>query len=187
MVQELRVSRQAPLQVPQQAPWRCPEDRKCEAGNSSDVDFGRGAIPQGQPSSLASCEHRTVAKDGRIVCARIVEGDSEISPNICRFCPFKAVNCAHLRFSLRRSSPTPLLVRYNGRTEVWNDGPAELRFERAACTARVTPIQEPRSCTGCTLRQPIQAPLEQADQRRRAAGIGKVVPFPSHEPLAATG
>jgi hypothetical protein len=187
MVQELRVVRQAPLQVPRQAPWLCPDEGKCEAGISRDVDFGRSTIGQAQPSPLASCEHRTVAKDGRIVCARISEGDSEISPNICRFCPFRAVNCAHLRFSLRRSSPAPLLVRYNGRTEVWNDGPAELRFERAACTARVIPVQEPRSCTGCTLRQPIQAPLEQADQKRRAVGIGKVVPFPSHEPLAATG
>jgi hypothetical protein len=37
------------------------------------------------------------------------------------------------------------------------------------------------------LRQPLQAPPEQAEQKRRTAGIGKVVPFPSHEPLAATG
>jgi hypothetical protein len=183
MVQELRVVRQAQ----QQSPWGCPQERKSGAANSKEADLGRSASLQGQPVSLSSCEHRTVAKDGRIVCARIVEGESEVSPNVCRFCPFKAVNCAHLRFSLRHCLPTPLLVRYNGRTEIWNDGPAELRFERAACTARVTPIQEPRSCTGCTLRQPAQVLLEQPEQKRRVAGLGKVVPFPSHEPLAATG
>jgi hypothetical protein len=183
MVQELRVVRQAS----RQSPWLCPDERSRQASVPGDADYGRGTIPPGQVTSLSTCEHRIVAKDGRIVCARIIEGDNEVSPNICRFCPFRAVNCAHLRFSLRQSSPSPLLVRYNGRTEVWNDGPAELRFERAACTVRVIPVEEPRSCAGCTLRQPVQAPLEQPEGIRRVAGMGKVVPFPSHEPLAATG
>jgi len=186
MIQKLRVVRQS-LSQPQQLPRQCSEESRCEPGIPGNGDRGRSTSSQAPAVSLSSCEHRTVAKDGRIVCQRIVEGDCEVTPNVCRFCPFKAVNCAHLRFSLRLSSPSPLLVRYNGRTEVWNDGPSELRFERAACIARVTPIQEPRSCAGCTLRQPVQVPLEQPGQRRQVAGMGKVVPFPSREPLAATG
>jgi hypothetical protein len=136
---------------------------------------------------LSPCEHRTVSKDGRIVCAKIVEGDNQVSPNVCRVCPFKAVNCAHLRFSLRQTSPSPLVVRYNGRTEIWDDGPAELRFEHAACSARVTPIEHPRSCVGCPLRQALQAPAEEQIRRRRTSGAGKVVPFPQREAVAATG
>jgi hypothetical protein len=147
------------------------------------------------------CEHRTVAKDGRIVCKKIVDGDNEVSPNVCRACPFKSVNCAHLRFSLSQSSPSPLIVRFNGRTEVWDDDPPELRFERAACSARVMPIEHPRSCAGCALRQALQAsasapalqepllalPTEPARQARRTTGTGKVVPFPSREAVAAAG
>ena len=152
-----------------------------------DLSLAGSVLPSIETQSLSSCEHRTVSKDGRIVCARIVEGDSEVSPNVCRSCPFKAVNCAHLRFSLRLSSPTPLIVRYNGRTEIWDNGSAELGFERAACMARVTPIHEPRSCAGCALRTPVQAPAEQPRPRREVAALGKVVPFPSREALAPTG
>jgi hypothetical protein len=78
-------------------------------------------------------------------------------------------------------------VRYNGRTEIWDDDPPELRFERAACTAKVMPIYEPRSCAGCALRQPLQAPVERPERRRRVAGAGKAVPFPSREALVAAG
>ncbi len=142
---------------------------------------------------LSPCEHRTVSKDGRIVCGKIVEGDNQVSPNVCRACPFKAVNCAHLRFSLRQTSPSPLVVRYNGRTEIWDDDPPELNFERAACAVKVVPIEHPRSCVGCPLRQALQAPGEEAPaartsrRRRRAATPGKVVPFPQREVVAATG
>ena len=141
-----------------------------------------------EPShSASSCEHRKVSKDGRIICAQIVEGDNEVSPNVCRDCPFKAVDCGHLRFSLRQTEPSRLIVRYNGRTEIWDDDPPELRFERAACTAKVMPIYEPRSCAGCALRQPLQAPVERPERRRRVAGAGKAVPFPSREALVAAG
>jgi hypothetical protein len=137
---------------------------------------------------LSPCEHRTVSKDGRIVCSKIVEGDNEVSPNVCRACPVRAVNCTHLRFSLRKTSPSPLLVHYNGRTEMWNDDAPELRFERAACAAKVIPIDQTRSCVGCTLRQPLQIPAEQvARQVRHANSVGKVVPFPERELAAATG
>ena len=143
--------------------------------------------PSKETQSLSSCQHRTVAKDGRIICSRVVEGDCEVSPNVCRDCPFKVVNCSHLRFSLRQTSPSPLIVRYNGRTEVWDDGPCQLSFERAACTAKVMPIYEPRSCAGCTLHKPLQAPVKAPSRRRKAATMGKVVAFPSHEPIAVAG
>jgi hypothetical protein len=152
-----------------------------------DPGLSGAALPVLETQSLSSCEHRTVSRDGRIVCSRIVEGDDEVSPNVCRSCPFKAVNCSHLRFSLRLTSPSPLIVRYNGRTEIWDNGSAELGFERAACLVRVAPVHDPRSCAGCALRAPLQAPVEQARPRREVAGLGKVVPFPSREALAPTG
>jgi hypothetical protein len=143
---------------------------------------------QNRNQGLSPCEHRTVSKDGRIVCSKIVEGDNEVSPNVCRACPLRAVNCAHLRFSLRKTSATALIVRCNGRTELWNDDPPQLLFERAACAAKVMPIDQARSCAGCTLRQPLQIPAEQvAHQVRRANSTGKVVPFPEREMAAATG
>jgi len=145
--------------------------------------------PEGDARGISSCQHRTVAKDGRILCARVVEGENEVSPNVCRECPFKAVNCSHLRFSLRQTSPSPLIVRHNGRTEIWDDGPSELSFHRAACAAKVIPIYEPRSCAGCTLHKPIQVPVETPSRSpaHLAASAGKVVAFPSHEPVAAAG
>jgi hypothetical protein len=146
------------------------------------------ALPFEMPvQTHAACDHRAVSKDGRIVCSKIIEGDNEVTPNNCRACPFKAVNCAHLRFSLCQTSPSPLVVRFNGRTEIWDDGPPHLRFERAACTARVIPIHEPRSCAGCTLRQPLQPAAAQLERQRRVAGAGRVVPFPGREVVAAAG
>ena len=142
-----------------------------------------------QAPSFSPCQHRTVAKDGRIVCAKIVEGDNGVIPGICSACPFKEVNCSHLRFALKQTSPSPLIVRYNGRTEVWDDDPPEVLFQRAACSAKVMPIAHARACDGCTLRQPIEAQVEEPvpERRRRMVAGGKVVPFPTREPVAATG
>jgi hypothetical protein len=128
----------------------------------------------------AVCEHRAVSGDGRIICTKIVEGGAEVSPEVCRGCPSKAANCSHLRFSLRLTSPSPLIVRFNGRQEVWDDGPPELQFERAACAERVMPIYDARMCAECPLRQPVHAPSE----RVPAAG-GMVVPFPERLAAAA--
>jgi len=138
---------------------------------------------------LSPCEHRTVSKDGRIICAKIVEGEDGISPNLCQRCPFKAVNCAHLRFSLRQTTPRPLVVRHNGRTEIWDDDPPEVRCEQAACTARVVPIDDARACAHCSLRQPVAVAAQAAahDRRPRAAAGARVVPFPSREAVAAAG
>ena len=157
-----------------------------------DAKSADGALPwtgglAGESAGLATCPHRTAAKDGRIVCAKVVEGDNEVTPNTCRECPFKAVNCQHLRFSLRQRSPSPLIVRYNGRTEIWDDGPCELSFERAACASKVIPIHQPRSCAGCALRKPVQAPARVPGDGRKPANLGKVVTFPSQEPVAVAG
>jgi hypothetical protein len=143
----------------------------------------------GQPPAWAQsgaiCEHRSVAADGRIVCRKIVWGENRVSPALCRACPGQAVNCTHLRFSLRHTSPSPLVVRFNGRTEVWNDTPPALQFEQAACALKVAPLSSPRACAGCTLCQPATEP---AAEPAPVARPGKVVPFErERETVAATG
>lgn len=149
--------------------------------------FSAPATTAAPAPAPAGCEHRTVSREGRIVCKKIVEGNPEVSPNVCRDCPFKAINCSHLRFSLRLSSPSPLVVRFNGRTELWDDGPAELRFDHAACAARVAPIHSPQACAACAQRQ-----LAQPEPARPAAALpeGRVVAFDQgrgREALAAAG
>jgi len=156
------------------------------AGLAKRIRTAAEAAIHGQRQPGITCEHRSVSKDGRITCGKIVEGDPEVSPNLCRDCPFKAVDCSHLRFSLRLSSPSPLIVRFNGRTEIWDDDPPQLSFERAACSARVRPIHDPRACANCTLRQPLQASPDPAAETHGQPG--RVVAFPGREPaLAATG
>ena len=108
-----------------------------------------------------------------------------MSPDLCRGCPSKAVNCSHLRFALRQVTPKPLTVRCNGRVEVWDDDPPEICFEQAACLAKVAPIERPGACIGCVLRCPLDTPVERP-RRRRVAGAGKVVPFPGAGAVAAT-
>jgi hypothetical protein len=77
-------------------------------------------------------------------------------------------------------------VRYNGRVEVWDDEPPELRFERAACAEKKVPIFDARSCAGCPLRQALHAPAKKPSLRTgRSKGVGKVVPFPSREVVPA--
>jgi hypothetical protein len=105
--------------------------------------------------NLKPCPYRHVGEEGHILCDKIKTGDKQVSPNICRDCPVSAINCAHLRVALDHSSRMPITVRYgNGKTEVWDDigGPA-IKMERAACAAKVLPINSSRDCTGCQLRQ----------------------------------
>ncbi len=133
------------------------------------------------------CEHRSVDADGRIICAKITLGDNEVSPNLCRECPAKAISCHHLHFSLQKSSPSAIVVRYaGGRTEVWNDGPPSLSFLRAACALHVAPISSPKDCAACSLRL-TALPQRQVrvQMARRKPREGKVVPFP--QPRVATG
>ena len=145
--------------------------------------------PHGAPAPLSGCEHRSVAPDGRIVCKKIAWGENKVSPSLCRACPGHTVNCAHLRFSLRHSPPSSLLVRFSGRTEVWTDDRPALEFQQAACALQVVPLHSPRSCASCSLRQPLGADAAPAARPRPAAAPGKVVLFPDQErePAAATG
>jgi hypothetical protein len=142
----------------------------------------------GVPAPLQACEHRSVAADGRIVCRKIVWGENRVAVALCRACPFQAVDCAHLRFALRHVAPTPLVVRFNGRTEVWNDDPPALQFEQAACALQVKPIGSTATCTGCPLRQPLPETTP-ATPARPAGRRGKVVPFDptEREAVAAAG
>ena len=133
------------------------------------------------------CEHRRVSKEGRIICGKIVEGDNAVLPNTCRNCPFMAANCAHLRFSLQQTSPSPLIVRCNGRTEIWDD-PPEIRFHQAACAARVMPIDNPGVCAACAQREArsVRSPAHRPAPRRLEPAVrGKVVPFPQADPIVA--
>jgi len=162
------------------------EERPATAAVGQAVSLSSGRLTAcptpARPTAALPCEHRTVSRDGRILCKKIVEGQAEVSPNVCRQCPFRAANCQHLRFSLRLSSPSPLLVRHNGRTELWDDGPAELRFDRAACAARVMPIHSPQACAECAQRQAAWQEPPAAE-----TGSGRVVAFPSLEAVAAAG
>jgi hypothetical protein len=150
-------------------------------------DHGAVPIAPIEPENLSMCRNRRVSKDGRVICGKIVEGDNEVSPNVCRECPYRTVDCAHLQFSLRQVAASPLIVRHNGRTEVWDDGPPQLGFERAACAVKVTPVYDPRSCVGCTLRKSLGLKVAPSSRAHRMAGHGKVVSFPSREALAAAG
>jgi hypothetical protein len=133
------------------------------------------------------CKHRRVAADGRIVCAKITSGDNEVSPNLCRNCPAETIACHHLRFSLQKSSPSAIVVRYaNGRTEVWNDEPPSVSFLHAACAAKVAPISSPTECAACSLRlTTLPQPQAREKATRCKPGGGKGVPLP--QPVAATG
>ncbi len=136
----------------------------------------------------SACDHRAVSKAGRIICTKIVEGDNAVGPEICHACPVKAINCQHLCFSLRQTSPSPLTIRFNGRTEVWDDDPPEVRLQEAACAAKVVPVRHARTCLGCALRMLVDAPAPQtAAQQCPAASNGKIVAFPVRSRIAAAG
>lgn len=133
------------------------------------------------------CQYRSVARDGRIICNKIAEGDNEASPNLCRDCPARQVSCDKLRFSLQKFSPSPIVVRYgNGHSEVWNDEPARLIFLRAACAAKVAPISDPRQCAACALRAVSEPVLEEIPLPRKVARGGKVIAFPQRVAAAAS-
>jgi len=132
-----------------------------------------GATASHRPRSLvpqAPCEHRQVTADGRIVCRKVARGDAEVSPALCASCPAALAGCEHLRFTLRKYAPVPIVVRYGGgRTEVWGDAPPAMRFERAACALRREPIGSPADCAGCALRATVPAVAAAQRQRQSAA------------------
>lgn len=98
------------------------------------------------------CSFARVANDGRIICTKIAQGDNEVSPALCFTCPARQCSCDHLRFSLVRTSPSPFIVRWNGRTDVWNNEPPQVAFLRAACAAKITPLPSSQECLSCELR-----------------------------------
>lgn len=122
------------------------------------------------------CAQRQVLADGRVVCGKVGRGNAEVSPGLCATCPAAQVNCQHLRYTLRKDEPVPIVVRYaGGRTEVWDDLPPSIKFSQAACALRREPITSPADCAGCALRlaatgrgggvvvplRPAPAPVEQ--------------------------
>ncbi len=124
------------------------------------------------------CKYRSVDKDGRIICKKIVKGDNEASPDLCRNCPARQIGCEKLRFSLQKLSPSPIVVRYgNGHCEVWDDGPPRVTFLRAACAAKMIPISDPRQCAACALRTVKEPAREEVPVPQVASG-GKIIPFP---------
>lgn len=128
---------------------------------------------------MTVCDFRSVDKDGRIICQKITEGDREVSPNLCRDCPAKQASCDHLRFTLSKTAPSPIVVRYaTGRVEVWNNDPPNLRFQRAACSVKVAPVHSAAQCLSCAIRS-----CRAAVEAEPAARSGKVLPFP--RPVAA--
>lgn len=156
-------------------------------------------IERDPETDLTPCEHRVVSKTGRILCQKITEGDNVVSPDLCRSCPFAAINCRHLCFSLRQTSPSTLIVRFNGRQEIWDDRPPEILFEQAACALKVVPISGPEQCAGCSLRctasSPEEADVPEAAHRAGRPSVGipnppaseNVVPFPLLAPRRAAG
>lgn len=145
--------------------------------------------PQEAAGMQVACEHRTVSKDGRIVCAKIAQGDNTVTAEVCRACPARAVNCSHLRFSLSHFAHVPLVVRFNGRMEIWSDDAPELHFCHAACAERIAPVLQARACAACPLRSPCHAGAGAALPARQPRVLGKVVAFQGREPepVLATG
>ena len=128
---------------------------------------------------LCSCPQRGVADDGRVVCTKINRGDNEVSPTLCAACPAAQINCQHLRFTLEKSLASSIVVHYgNGKSEVWDDRPPAVHFNRAACLARVVPIVSSKDCAaGCAL---YQAAVSQAEEMPVSVPLpGKVIPFPA--------
>lgn len=138
-----------------------------------------------QNRQMQACPHRSVAKDGQIICKTVLTDDNEVSPSICRECPAKAIACDHLRFSLQKITSRPITVRYaTGRVEVLDDQPPLVAFRRAACEMKVMPVNSPLECACCELHservtQPVTMPASVSAEK------GKVIPFPRHVAAAS--
>lgn len=136
---------------------------------------------------MRPCQYRSALDDGRIVCDKITEGSPEVNPNICRTCPVQAVNCQHLRFTLRKVGHKPIVVRFgNGASDVWDDDPPAVDLMRGACAEMVKPIRGWHDCVGCEARCAIwdDVPLDTGPLRTSAPQVangapgGNVIWFP---------
>jgi hypothetical protein len=140
---------------------------------------------------MKPCPFRHAADDGRVVCEKIVQGDTEVGPNICRACPVMAINCTHLRFTLQKISSTSILVHYgNGRSEVWAAEPPRVALARGACAAKVMPIDGPKACVGCPLHSALSQPerdqpvLPHVHPVPAANRAGRLLTFPARRAAA---
>ncbi|MDO9066792.1 MAG: hypothetical protein Q7U96_06905 [Chloroflexota bacterium] len=123
-----------------------------------------------RPQTNTSCAHRSVADDGRLLCACIADADREVSPSLCQDCPAVAAGCGSLRFSLHKEAGAGILVRYgNGRSLVLDQGPTTLRLRHAACRITSQAISTTEECRACSLRRASAASV---------AAHPKVLPFP---------
>jgi len=108
-----------------------------------------------------TCEHRRVADDGRITCAKIVLGEDQVCASSCGQCPAQTCDCQHLRFSLQKTSCSPITVRWaNGRVETWDDVSPTVSFVQAACHVRTIAVSSPRDCRACQLREALRPEQE---------------------------
>ncbi|MBU0492990.1 MAG: hypothetical protein KKA73_09440 [Chloroflexi bacterium] len=126
---------------------------------------GARAVHTRQPATESPCEQRQVTADGRVVCRKVGQGDAEVTPDLCAACPTTVIGCQHLRFTLTKHAPVPIVVRYaGGRTEVWDDIPPSMRLARGACVLRREAVNGPADCAGCALRRAIPAMIGDAAQ-----------------------
>ncbi len=133
---------------------------------------------------LKPCPHRHVDDGGRILCGLIKAGDREVSVNLCRDCPVPQINCQHLRATMQKRVATPITVRFaTGRVEIWDQEPPSVDFKHAACAEKTMPINSPRDCVGCPLRQPLVIPESAVQIARRNRPAPAPAPLPGTQPV----
>jgi len=108
-----------------------------------------------------TCEHRRVADDGRITCAKIVLGEDQVCASSCGQCPAQTCDCQHLRFSLQKTSCSPITVRWaNGHIEIWDDQPPLVSFLHSACALKIVAVSSAEDCLACQLREALRPEQE---------------------------
>ena len=116
---------------------------------------------------LRPCPYRTAQLDGQLTCAKIGGPDREVTPDICAACPAAQISCAHLRFSLVKNAPSPLLIRWgNGKQEVLEADAPRVELARGACGEQVMPVHGPSACAACPLHQSWETPPTTATRRQ---------------------
>lgn len=142
---------------------------------------------------LRPCPFRTAQLDGQLTCSKISGSDREVTADICAACPAAQIGCAHLRFSLVKNAPSPLLIRWgNGKQEVLEADAPRVELARGACGEQVMPVHGPSACAACPLHQswetqPTAATRRQAKVSRALAARTVILEeaLPSAAPGAA--
>ncbi len=134
---------------------------------------------------LGPCPYREAQADGRLTCAKVVGLDREVNADICAACPAAAIGCAHLRFSLTKSSSSTLLIRWgNGKQETLESEPAHVKMSRGACAEKVTPVNHAAECEACPLHCAWESAPKTAPRRRAPARLPAAPSLPdSPQPL----